>query len=87
MLLNDSSAEPGGNMMLTAALNYAGRDYEIDHAQIERIPNELKARPQWVGWHYVERSGKRTKLPISTKSNGQLLNAKTNDPSTWGSMD
>jgi hypothetical protein len=50
----------------------------------EHIPDELKARPQWVAWNLVERAGKKTKLPINPK-NGRL--AKTDDPSTWGTFE
>lgn len=50
----------------------------------EHIPDEMKARPQWVAWSLVQRPGKPTKLPINPK-NGQL--AKTDDPSTWGTFD
>jgi len=44
------------------------------------IPEELKARPQWVAWKAVERNGKRTKVPIDAKTGGP---AKSNDPATW----
>jgi putative DNA primase/helicase len=51
------------------------------------IPVELRSLPQWVCWHYTERNGKRTKPPIDPKSNGKLLNAKSNDPATWSDFD
>ncbi len=49
----------------------------------ENIPAELRNLNQWVCWHYEERGGKPTKPPIQPKSNGKLLYAKSNDPSTW----
>ena len=51
------------------------------------IPSELRALPQWVGWRYEDRDGKPTKPPINPKSNGKLLYAKSNDPTTWSDFD
>ena len=51
------------------------------------IPAELRALPQWVCWHYEDRNGKPTKPPIQAKSNGKLLNAKSNDPATWADFE
>jgi len=51
------------------------------------IPAELRTLPQFVCWHYQERNGKRTKPPVDAKSNGKLLPAKSNDPTTWSSFD
>ena len=51
------------------------------------IPAQLRALPQWVCWRYETRNGKPTKLPIQAKSNGKLLNAKSNDPATWSDFD
>ena len=51
------------------------------------VPTELRALPQWVTWHYENRDGKPTKPPISAKSNGKLLYAKSNDPETWADFD
>ena len=50
---------------------------------LQSAPVELTQLPQWVCWHYVDRNGTRTKPPIDAKSNGKLLPAKSNDPSTW----
>ena len=47
------------------------------------IPAQLRALPQWVCWHYENRKGKPTKPPIQAKSNGELLNAKVDNPATW----
>ncbi len=60
---------------------------KIAHSEKNFIPSELRALNQWVCWHYQERNGKRTKPPIDAKSNGKLLPAKTNDPSTWSDFD
>ena len=38
-------------------------------------------------WHYEKRNGKQTKPPIDAKSNGKLLHAKSNDPTTWTTFD
>ena len=50
----------------------------------EKIPQELKVRPQWVGWSLEEREGKPTKVPKNPKTGG---NAMANDPGTWGEFD
>ena len=55
--------------------------------QSASIPAELRALPQWVCWRYETRNGKPTKPPIDAKSNGQLIKAKVNDPSTWTDFD
>jgi putative DNA primase/helicase len=44
---------------------------------LEKIPPELKARPQWVCW-------RADKTPVNPKTGG---NAKADDPSTWGTFD
>ena len=49
----------------------------------EKIPEELKARPQWVAWKMAVRGGKKTKLPVNPKT-GRM--AKTDDPETWGTF-
>ena len=50
---------------------------------LNQIPAELRALPQWVCWHYETRNDKQTKPPIQPKSNGKLLHARSNGPSTW----
>lgn len=45
------------------------------------IPAELRERDQWLGWMYVERNGKQTKVPLSAR--GGL--GRSNDPATWSS--
>lgn len=51
--------------------------------RIENLPPSLKPLKQWMVWRFVERDGKRTKAPY--QSNGKL--AKTNDPTTWGTLE
>ena len=48
------------------------------------IPDELKARRQWVCWRREQRGGNSTKVPINARTRAP---AKTNDPSTWSSYD
>ncbi len=47
------------------------------------IPAELRERPQWVAWKYVDRGGKPTKVPITCTGR----NAKSDDAATWGAFD
>jgi hypothetical protein len=54
------------------------------HPDFERIPEELKVRPQWVCWSLEEREGKPTKVPKNPKTGG---NAKADAPATWGEFD
>ena len=51
------------------------------------IPAELKKLNQWVCWRYQNRNDKLTKPPVDAKSNGKLVHAKSNDPSTWSDFD
>ena len=51
------------------------------------IPNAIRSLPQWVAWRYEERGGKTTKAPIDAKSNGHLTYAKSNDWTTWATLD
>ncbi|MGD0945871.1 MAG: hypothetical protein ABSA52_00455 [Candidatus Binatia bacterium] len=44
------------------------------------IPSELRALPRWVAWHYVERAGHVTKVPICARTGGA---ASATDPATW----
>lgn len=52
--------------------------------QVEHIPQELKAHPQWVVWKWEERDGKPTKPPYDPKTGKR---ASHSDPSTWGTFD
>jgi putative DNA primase/helicase len=51
--------------------------------KLGNIPDELKARPQWVGWKYVQKDGRETKLPYNPKT-GAL--AEADNPLTWGTI-
>jgi putative DNA primase/helicase len=50
------------------------------------IPVELKSRNQWVCWRKLRRKDRKkpAKVPVIPKNGKQ---AKTNDPSTWGSFE
>jgi primase-polymerase (primpol)-like protein len=49
---------------------------------LDAIPEEMRARNQWVTWTTIHRHGKATKMPIDPKTGGP---ARTNNPNTWGS--
>ena len=55
----------------------------------DNIPAELKARRQIVVWRFCFRFGKWTKVPFCPVPgpDGKYAEAKTNDPSTWGTWD
>ncbi len=48
------------------------------------IPEVLRAYPQWVGWRYEARDGKRTKVPYDAKTGER---ASSTDPSTWSTYE
>ena len=50
---------------------------------MKKVPSELKQHRQWVNWKTIERSGKKTKIPIQPNGNP----AKSTDPSTWVAFD
>jgi putative DNA primase/helicase len=54
--------------------------------QADRIPAELRTRPQWVAWRYETRDEKQTKV-LYVPGTRQGVRAKSNDPATWGSYD
>ena len=57
----------------------------LNICQPDTIPDELKAKPQWVCWKSQPRSnGHASKIPVDPKT-GQ--NASHSDPSTWSSFD
>ena len=64
-------------MRVRISLNHA------NPADLTAIPAELTSLQQWVCWHYEDRDGTPTKPPIQAKSNGRLIYAKSNDPTTW----
>ncbi len=51
---------------------------------IDAIPAELRARPQWVCWKLELREGKLTKVPYNPRTGGKAVstNAKT-----WGTLE
>jgi len=51
------------------------------NVQLENIPEELKALPQFVTWKY---NAKKSKLPCSV-ANGRVADA--HDPASWGCID
>ncbi len=53
--------------------------------KIDNIPDDLKARAQWVVWKFELRGEKWTKIPYQTHSPGQK--AKADVPSTWAGFD
>ena len=57
----------------------------VDPDRIRRnVPSDLLQLRQWVGWKYVRRDGRETKLPIDPKTGGP---ASSTDPTTWASFD
>jgi putative DNA primase/helicase len=53
-------------------------------ALLENIPNELRARRQWLVWRLENKNGKATKVPYSSQP---AQPASTNDPTTWSSFE
>jgi hypothetical protein len=53
----------------------------------DRIPSELKFRPQWVVWKLIQKEGakKPTKVPYSPKWGG--MPASVTNPASWGTFD
>ncbi len=66
----------------TAALRSNG-DTGLPLPPAEAIPAELRARAQWAAGRFIQRHGKRTKLPLNPRT-GEA--AKTNDPATWSTF-
>jgi primase-polymerase (primpol)-like protein len=50
----------------------------------DKIPEELKERPQWVNWRYEKRDKKWTKVPYGPMS---FERASSTDLMTWGTFD
>lgn len=50
----------------------------------DRIPDALKAIPQWVCWRYGHDGKRVTKPPIDAKTGNA---GKSNDPATWSTFD
>jgi len=53
-------------------------------SELDPLPEELLERDQWVCWRLDTRNGKETKIPI--QADGET-HAKSNDPSTWSSIE
>jgi putative DNA primase/helicase len=51
---------------------------------LRMIPAELRERPQWVSWKYLNRDGKPTKVPINPRTG---RNGSSTDSATWGTFD
>ncbi len=47
------------------------------------VPADLKILDQWIRWTYVDRGGKKNKLPIQLDGR----TAKSNDPLTWSTFE
>jgi len=52
--------------------------------QPHNIPAELQALAHWVNWKYEIKDGKRTKVPVNSRTLG---NAMSNNPDTWGAFE
>ncbi len=52
--------------------------------EVENIPPELKALPQWLCWKLEERDGKPTKIPYNPRIGSK---AQSVNPATWGSFE
>lgn len=52
---------------------------------LDKIPPELKAWPQWVVWRREEREGKPTKIPYRPQN--PKKRASSTDPDTWGTFE
>src|SRR5262245_56832962 len=51
---------------------------------VEAVPACLRERDQWVCWRYVERDGKRTKVPFNARTGGM---ADSTESATWSSFE
>jgi NrS-1 polymerase HBD domain len=52
---------------------------------LKNIPQELRDRPQWVLWRWVERDGGFTKVPFQPRWPSRR--AMTDSPQTWGTFE
>jgi P4 family phage/plasmid primase-like protien len=55
-------------------------------ATLERIHDEFRKRPQWVGYKLEPRDGKLAKEPYQVKAGCRQRKAQTNVPATWGTF-
>jgi primase-polymerase (primpol)-like protein len=61
-----------------------GTDKRIIPLRSEKIPDELKIRPQWVNWRLEKRGGDLTKVPYRP---GTERRASSTDLMTWGAFE
>src|SRR2546430_143251 len=67
-----------------AGCGMMGTNISSDHDFLDNLPEELKARPQWVVWKYEDHGKpKRDKIPYDPRT-GQR--AKSNSSQTWGTF-
>jgi hypothetical protein len=52
--------------------------------EVERIPSAMRDAPRWVCWRPEIRDGKWTKVPVDART---LNRARSNDPTTWSTLD
>jgi putative DNA primase/helicase len=79
-MMNDTPRRGRGQLAPTTNGQARG-----DPPAINRIPAELKERPQWVLWKREVRGGKATKVPYQARR--PRSKARTDDPSTWATFD
>lgn len=65
-------------------VNYPPPDKIPPNGKISGIPRNMKTVKQWVVWKLEERGGKPTKVPYNSISGER---AKSNDPSTWNTLE
>jgi putative DNA primase/helicase len=66
--------------MITESRKADGAPPEALTVLPERIPHELRRRPQWVTWRYAMQGGKWTKHPYNPRTGRK---ASTTDLMTW----
>ena len=79
---NNSAYEPTGAPAQNQGI--AGDDLAVA-GDIEKIPRELKARPQWVVWRQEMREGKPTKIPYQPRN--PKRKASSTNSATWGTIE
>ena len=56
----------------------------VPHERYAAIPGEMRAFRQWVCWWFVDRDGKRAKVPVDPTTG---RNASVTNPTDWTSFD
>src|SRR5437764_15224203 len=64
--------------------NYAGKAQDLRDRLQSGLLSELTAYPQFVVWKYTVENKKLKKRPFNPRTN---LPARTNDPTTWASVE